>query len=266
MNIFSNIGNAVKKAAKDTGKAIAKGAKDVGKQTVRNAHTVGDAIDSKVGKILLAGAVAFVPGVNVLAATAIGATGGAIKKGGGIKAAATGAATGAAAGVAGKGVGVIAKAGFKAAFRTALNKVLPVGATPPVLRRNDVPETPEVVTPPLFEPVPLIDRSAETPAAYVVAGKVWAPGSRSHGMLLSRPTPAVNTPVALPPARQPKLLPATGKPMLNTNRDRTVREIAAAVTPIDIAPSAQAGTGNKWLPVLLLAGVVVLFVLFSRKK
>lgn len=98
-------GFSLKKIAGNVTKAVTKAVKDVG-------HVTGNVVTSTVGKTIIGGALA-ATGVGIPLAAAIGAgtqaVGGAIKSGGGIKAASSGAlqgaAIGAASGVAGKLLG-----------------------------------------------------------------------------------------------------------------------------------------------------------------
>lgn len=153
----------------------------------------------------------------------------------------------------------------KAGMKKPSNPV-PVGVQPEVLRQSpdDAPDlevTKPVVTPPMYTPMVFIDRSAETPQAYEVAGKVWAPGTRVHGMPKTS-QPARPRPVADSVPSRPTL--TLEKPVLNTNRDRSpVKELTAALAPkatLSVSP-----TDSKWLPLLLLAGAVVVVLYVARK-
>lgn len=120
MGIFGNIGNAVKKAVKDTKNATVKAVVDTG-------HVTGKVVTSKVGQAVIGGALA-VSGVGLPAAAAIGAAakagGNAIKPGGNFKTAFTGAyqgaALGAGAAVAGAGVRAVKSGAGVSGFKNIL--------------------------------------------------------------------------------------------------------------------------------------------------
>jgi hypothetical protein len=146
----SQLGFSLKKIVKNVGRSVSKAVKDTGKQLVRTGHQAGKIIDNKYVKGAVAAGLA-VTGVGIPASAAImgtmGAAGGALKKGGGLKEAVRrgyqGAATGAIAATGGK----LVRAG---ASRILKRKA---GTAPNPLETAPLPETRE-------SPVSIAERAA----------------------------------------------------------------------------------------------------------
>lgn len=252
-------------------KALKKAVKDTGKQIVRSARDVGKVADSNVAKAITGVALA-ATGVGAVASATILAVqsgGGRALQGKRLDTIAKGTAQGAAAGVAANVAGKIARAGFNVIKKaTGPRAEVPDSDTihPPV-------EPPAIVEPPVTESIFKAADATENPAAYELAGKVWAPGTREHGRRKWTATvekPATTLPVVEPsritnplrlfPRREEKRMG------LNTNRDKEAIPVIERVA-VDANPTQLSAEGGKnWMPLILLALVVVAFVFLAKKK
>jgi hypothetical protein len=282
MNLFKNIGNAVKKAAKDTTKAVTKAAVDTG-------HAAGAVATNKFVQAGLGVALA-ATGVGLPAAAAIGAGvkggGNLLKKGGNLKSAVTGAGQGAALGagaaIVGSGVRAIKDNTGLGGFRNTLLKGKE-GEAESIVKRDKKAQGQAHYAPPANKvaarippthPLPV----AERPPIAARNAPVTEAVSREQPVVTSPPPstglPAMVTPIA-PPKKERKNTPSSAMGAIGQLKDQieTIRQSANSAMAVPSSPAADtaaassdaAGSKNNTIMLAAAAGVVLLVVMMNRK-
>lgn len=285
MGFFGNIGNAVKKAVKDTGNAVAKGAKDTGKAVVKGAvdtgHVAGAVAKSDIGQGIIGAALA-ASGVGLIPAVAIGAgvkstatliaPGGNLGKAG--HAAIKGAELGAGAAVAGAAVRTIASKGGLGGFKSTLlggkNALKPVASEIP----TEVEQVREVMHP-VDRPAPL-DAVQETTQTVTKTSSGITTVEKKQSATLPDLTHIVTDKVASHPvdshAESAHTGPAKRKSVLKmATPDVVSQSSGSSGQPPQDAPGPVANSGGLGGNPMLLIGaglaiVVLAVVLGNRSK